>query len=145
MAPRKRCRRKPCGHCGKEFQPTNPKHQWCSDLCRFWANVDVRGPDECWPWKAGCTEAGYGVLNTKNPDAIYAHRFICQMVHGKIRDGHYAIHSCDNPPCCNPSHVRPGTPTDNVIDMYAKGRQGDRNYATGDRHGMRIKLQKRRA
>jgi hypothetical protein len=56
-----------------------------------------------------------------------------------IPEGHYGMHRCDNPPCCNPhpKHVIVGTPTENILDMYAKGRQGARNYATGDRHGMR--------
>lgn len=28
-------------------------------LERFWTKVDVRGPDECWPWLAAITD-GYG-------------------------------------------------------------------------------------
>jgi DNA invertase Pin-like site-specific DNA recombinase len=32
------------------------------------------------------------------------------------------LHSCDNPPCCNPHHLRSGTQLENVQDMHAKGR-----------------------
>lgn len=33
-----------------------------------------------------------------------------------------AIHSCDNPPCVNPAHLRPATTRENVADMIAKER-----------------------
>ena len=29
---------------------------------RFWPKVDVRGPDECWPWRAGTNGVGYGMI-----------------------------------------------------------------------------------
>lgn len=32
------------------------------------------------------------------------------------------MHSCDNPPCCNPRHLSPGTRQDNVDDCVRKGR-----------------------
>lgn len=27
---------------------------------RFWVKVDVRGPDECWPWRERLNRKGYG-------------------------------------------------------------------------------------
>lgn len=35
-----------------------------------------------------------------------------------------ALHSCDNPPCCNGRHLFEGTVADNNADKWAKGRQG---------------------
>ena len=32
------------------------------------------------------------------------------------------MHTCDNPACCNPLHLRLGTTADNVADKWAKGR-----------------------
>jgi hypothetical protein len=37
-------------------------------------------------------------------------------------DKPWGLHRCDNPPCCNPGHVFPGTNAENVTDMVAKGR-----------------------
>jgi DNA-directed RNA polymerase specialized sigma subunit len=32
------------------------------------------------------------------------------------------LHSCDNPPCCNPRHLIKGTQADNIEDMVTKAR-----------------------
>lgn len=44
----------------------------------------------------------------------------------------HLLHKCDNPPCFRWSHLRPGTPKENVDDMWAKGRgnppRGERNW-----------------
>lgn len=33
------------------------------------------------------------------------------------------MHSCDNPACCNPLHIKPGTQMQNLRDMRDRGRQ----------------------
>ena len=32
------------------------------------------------------------------------------------------MHSCDNPPCCNPAHLRAGTHAENEADKWARNR-----------------------
>jgi len=89
------------------------------DIARFWSRVDVRDPDECWPWIGG-TVKGYGVLRISGSQ-YYATR-IALTLDGRNPCDLMACHSCDNPPCCNPAHLFAGTNTDNVKDCVLKGR-----------------------
>lgn len=88
---------------------------------RFWRKVDRRGDDECWPWTAARLPAGYGLMGNEKK-WTYAHRLSYQLNKGPIPEGMIVMHSCDNPPCVNPSHLRVGTYRENSLDSVAKGR-----------------------
>lgn len=97
---------------------------------RFEAKVDrSAGPDGCWPWTAATLWDGYGVINVRQRPHrnVLAHRLAYSLAHGPIEDGMCVLHSCDNPPCVNPAHLRIGTRKENTGDMVARGRQ---RYAT---------------
>lgn len=86
----------------------------------FWDHVDKsNGPDACWPW-LHYTSQGYGIIYIDGRPRG-AHRVAYKLAHGTI-DGRIVRHSCDNPPCCNPSHLTAGSHKDNTRDMMAKGR-----------------------
>lgn len=88
----------------------------------FWVQVD-RGPAAvCWPWRAGRKSQGYGTLRWRGP-VVSAHRIAWEIVNGPIPSGLLVLHSCDNPPCCNPAHLFLGTIADNNHDCQAKGRR----------------------
>ncbi|KZB99794.1 hypothetical protein ABID82_007125 [Methylobacterium sp. PvP062] len=91
---------------------------------RFWAKVDVRGPDECWPWTASVDRDGYGrfTVGGRGVPQVGAHRFAFACENGPIDSSDVIRHACDNPPCCNPGHLSAGTHQDNADDKVARGR-----------------------
>lgn len=91
---------------------------------RFWAKVDVRGPDECWEWQASTTSSGYGqiMVNARPRRITRAHRLSWTIANGPIPSGMVVCHRCDNPPCVNPAHLFVATQQDNIADMVRKGR-----------------------
>lgn len=95
----------------------------------FWSKVDRRAADECWPWLGHRNHRGYGRFTrrfgsgTSKSRHVPAARMAWELTHlQEFPVGHHACHRCDNPPCCNPAHVFPGTDRDNMRDCVAKGR-----------------------
>ena len=116
-----------CARCGIPFQVGRTK-RFCGKSCwspglaaRFWPKVDKRGPDECWPWRASLKSNGRGQIGI-NQKPVGAHRVAWELTFGPIPEGMDIMHSCDNPPCCNPAHLSPGTHQENMADMAKKNR-----------------------
>jgi len=108
---------------------------------RFWIKVDIKGPNECWEWKAGCNKDGYGEFRNGNKN-INAHRLAWELTNGKSAEGKVIRHTCDNPPCCNPNHLKDGTQKDNIQDCINKGRHKITNIRAKGEHNGNVKLTK---
>jgi len=96
-----------------------------------WRFIDRREDDDCWPWTGARDRDGYGVFKLRMVQHR-AHRIVCAEVHGAPPAGRdKAIHSCDNPSCCNPRHLRWATIADNNRERDERGRvaSGNRNAA----------------
>lgn len=95
---------------------------------RIWQKVDRSGgPDACWPFTGYKLPKGYGTIlvgskaKKTNRQAL-AHRVAWEVTHGPIPPGLGVLHRCDNPPCCNPSHLFLGDQFANMQDAASKGR-----------------------
>lgn len=50
------------------------------------------------------------------------YRIVYEACIGKIADGAYLLHSCDNESCCNPAHLTQGTQRENVLQAVERQR-----------------------
>jgi hypothetical protein len=90
-----------------------------SDLLdRLLDGVVIQG--NCWEWGRSRDAHGYGRLSVNGGPQL-THRLMADAI-GLGGDGPDVLHSCDNPPCLNPGHLRRGTMKDNMRDASRKRR-----------------------
>lgn len=96
----------------------------------FWANVSIKGPNDCWIWSGKPDAGGYGrmMYHSKRKQA---HILAFEFNGGKLSKRKPCVcHTCDVKLCCNPRHLFAGSKTDNNRDRHNKGRT-----CRGDAHG----------
>ena len=91
---------------------------------RFWKFVE-KCQDGCWRWTGVKNSDGYGNIKI-NGKHVKAHRFSYGIHHPitlPMTENHLCIlHSCNNPACVNPEHLRLGTHQENMNDKMIQGR-----------------------
>jgi uncharacterized protein (DUF433 family) len=80
------------------------------------AGYEINHETGCWEWTRAKIRGGYGVIVWEK-NKICTHRLSYELVNGPIPSGLHILHSCDNPKCCNPAHLRTGTVKENMQDM----------------------------
>lgn len=122
---------KPCDDCGRltstpktlRCRPCHHEHLRAQAVVDFWDRLDRTS--DCWVWTGDLDPNGYGRVRWQRKH-IRAHRLAWAWTNGPIPAGLFVLHRCDNPPCVRPDHLFVGTNADNMRDMVAKGRFGDR-------------------
>lgn len=91
-----------------------------ADAMRFWRNVAVGEPEDCWPWlgaehRDSSGPLGYGKCTS--PISRLAHRVAYTLTKGPIPAGltidHVREMGCTSKLCCNPGHLEAVTVAEN--------------------------------
>lgn len=136
-----------CEQCGSSFtavpaEVNKGKGKLCSKLCanaalvvplmdRIWQHIDKREPDDCWLWTAKRHARGYGETGDRGRYLRVTRVLLEDKIGRVLEPGELALHSCSNPPCCNPSHLFAG---DHDRNMEQRGAEG--KYPNGQQHVM---------
>lgn len=104
----------------------NKKNETLED---FMQKVYAEPNTGCWLWAGNVDRDGYGVYLSKKANTNRAHRVSYYLHYGSINANLSILHSCDNPSCVNPQHLRMGTSLENTQDMIRKKRN-----VTGEKH-----------
>jgi len=105
-------------------------------------NLNPTPPLLCWLWTGQPNDKGLPYFQVAGKKII-AYRLVYWITHPEWdinNSREFILHSCvdahgnsvDNPLCCNPDHLRPGTHEENMIDMMVRGRRGLRTEAVRD-------------
>lgn len=91
----------------------------------FWENLSKRVvvPDDyenkCWVFSGYHNKSGRPCVNLAGV-CILAHRAVFLLANGS--EPEVVMHTCDNPSCVSPFHLRGGTQKENLQDMVRKQR-----------------------
>lgn len=113
-----------------------PKEKLIPAHYRFWAKV--KKTETCWIWQ-GAGAPHYGRFNDGVKLAM-AHKYAWLEAGNEIPEGLFLLHSCDNPPCVNPAHLRVGTQLENLKDALLRGRQTRAKLLPDDVRAIRVRL-----
>lgn len=113
--------------CRKGYEKIKAK-ETCIE--RFWNKVDKTpglGPNgDCWEWRGFIPKSNpYGRYKI-NQENWMVHQYSYYLANHTLPQNtrkKILMHSCDNPPCVNPAHLKQGTYQENSTDMTLKNRQ----------------------
>lgn len=104
-------------------------HRYRTDEERVIANSEPDAATGCWLWIGrigGGASRNYGRVNVRIDGkhvTELAHRFSYRVFKGAIRAGMTVDHTCSNPLCVNPDHLRLMTNANNAAARWTRARQ----------------------
>lgn len=123
--------RRPCIRCGSICYPQG--HNRCKECFHKESKEQakrnfkkrflgyIQKTPTCWLWTGAVNNHGYGNFNVNHKTTLST-RISYELHIGKIPEGLWVLHHCDNPPCVKPAHLYAGTPSDNIQDAYRRNR-----------------------
>lgn len=100
-----------------------------------WHTPQTPNENGCREWTGRCVD-GYGIISVADDQNRWipraAHRIAWALANPDQPLPQVVRHTCDNPPCVEPTHLLPGTPQDNAQDCSDRGRRlyGDAHAKT---------------
>jgi len=104
------------------------------DLWKWFLSRLKASENGCLEWTGSRINMKYGQMRYKC-GFILTHRYaLSHKLNRDIPDDKYVLHECNNPPCCNPEHLREGTHQENMTQRNEQGR-----LAKGKEHGDKVR------
>lgn len=104
-------------------------------ISRFWPKVNKGLDTGCWEWQGLLNSNGYGLASVQRGFQVRAHRLSFSLKIGRaLLMKEFLLHSCDNPKCVNPDHLRVGTQRENILDCINRGRKTNPPTHFGEDH-----------
>ena len=92
------------------------------DVLKRISDKTIRNQVGCWHWIGASSQDGYAKIfwNGRMENVT---RVLHKVSNGAIPPKMFMLHSCDNPGCVNPSHIRLGTNSENQKDRFRRHRE----------------------
>jgi len=102
----------------------------------FWKKVKVtKNKTECWPWQGRVNKQGHGSYVIDHSPMLS--HWVALLFTTGLPLGSYTIaHTCSNPRCCNPNHLKP-TP------VPQKGSQHRTNLDKAEQYEISMQLRRK--
>lgn len=91
---------------------------------RIGSKITIR-PDGCWSYDGDEDLTEYHLVGTFGSRSDGVHRFVYEVLRGRLKSGYLVHHLCERPGCCNPDHLQAVTRSEHQLIHAALRRARD--------------------